>query len=62
MSKKTEHFSIAEITWLRLFREITAVYSENHTKPINKYILWGKCRVLIVVADITCSCHRALKG
>jgi hypothetical protein len=25
---------IASINWLMLFREIVAVYSENHTKPI----------------------------
>jgi hypothetical protein len=28
------------INWLMLLREIIAVYSENHTKPIN--ILCGK--------------------
>jgi hypothetical protein len=37
---KTPHFTITEINWLTLFKEIIAVYSENHAKPINT-----KCRV-----------------
>jgi hypothetical protein len=32
---KKQHSSIVKINWLMLFKEITAVYSENHTKPIN---------------------------
>jgi hypothetical protein len=35
-SKRTPYFTITKINWLTLFKEITAVYSENHTKPINK--------------------------
>jgi hypothetical protein len=35
--KKTQHVSNTEINWLMLFREIIAVYSENHTKPINTF-------------------------
>jgi hypothetical protein len=31
-TKKTQHFTITKINWLTLFREIIAVYSENHTK------------------------------
>jgi hypothetical protein len=39
-AKKTQHFTITKINWLTLFKEIIAVYSENHTKHIN-----AKCRV-----------------
>jgi hypothetical protein len=35
-SKTTPHFAIAKINWLKLFKEIIAVYSQNHTKPLNK--------------------------
>jgi hypothetical protein len=38
--KKTQHVFFTRIGWLMLFREIIAVYSENHTKPANK--LCGK--------------------
>jgi hypothetical protein len=31
-SKRTQHFAITEINWLTLFKEIIAVYSENHAK------------------------------
>jgi hypothetical protein len=34
-SKRTPRFTIAKINWLMLFKEIIAVYRENHTKPIN---------------------------
>jgi len=34
-SKRTPHFTITKINWLTLFKEIIAVYSENHTKPTN---------------------------
>jgi hypothetical protein len=34
-SKRTPNFTITEINWLTLFKEIIAVYSENDTKPIN---------------------------
>jgi hypothetical protein len=41
-SKRTPHFSIKSIKWLILFEEIIAVYTENHTKPINtKYTVTG---------------------
>jgi hypothetical protein len=33
--KKTQHFTIAKINWLTLFKEVTAVYSVNHTKHIS---------------------------
>jgi hypothetical protein len=35
-SKRTLNFTITKINWLTLFKEIIAVYSENHAKPINK--------------------------
>jgi hypothetical protein len=34
-AKKTPHFTITKINWLTLFKEIIAVYTENHTEPIN---------------------------
>jgi hypothetical protein len=34
-SKRTPHFTITKINWLTLFKEIIAVYSENHAKPIS---------------------------
>jgi hypothetical protein len=34
-SKRTPHFTITKINWLMLFKEIIAVYSQNHAKPIN---------------------------
>jgi hypothetical protein len=34
-SKKTPHFTITNINWLTLFKEIIAVYSENPKKLIN---------------------------
>jgi hypothetical protein len=41
-SKRTPHFTITKINWLMLFKEIIAVYSENHAKPINtKCIVTG---------------------
>jgi hypothetical protein len=34
-AKKTPHFTITKINWSMQFKEIIAVYSENHTKHIN---------------------------
>jgi hypothetical protein len=34
-AKKTQHFTITKVNWLTLFKEIIAVYSENHMKHIN---------------------------
>jgi hypothetical protein len=34
-AKKTAYFTITKINRLTLFKEIIAVYSENHNKPIN---------------------------
>jgi hypothetical protein len=41
-SKRTLHFTITKINWLTLFKEIIAVYSENHAKPINT-----KCSITV---------------
>jgi hypothetical protein len=34
-AKKTPHFTVTEINRLTPFKEIIAVYSENHTKHTN---------------------------
>jgi hypothetical protein len=44
-AKKTQHFTIKKINWLTLFKEIIAVYTENHTKDTN-----NKADLLIVKA------------
>jgi hypothetical protein len=33
-SKRTLHFTITKINWLKLFKEIIAVYSDSHTKLV----------------------------
>jgi hypothetical protein len=38
-AKKTTHFTITNINWLTLFKEMIAVYSENHMKPLNAELL-----------------------
>jgi hypothetical protein len=44
-SKRTPHFTITKINWLTLFKEIIAVYSENHAKPINTKCSITDCRI-----------------
>jgi hypothetical protein len=56
-AKKTQHFTITKINWLTLFKEIIAVYCENHMKQINK-----NADLLIVKAGGTYSYHQASKG
>jgi hypothetical protein len=34
-SKRTPHFTITQINWLMLFKEIIDVYSENRAEPID---------------------------
>jgi hypothetical protein len=58
-TKKTQHFTITKINWLMLFREIIAVYSENHTRPINT--LCGQNAELLIVKPGTSSYHWVLK-
>jgi hypothetical protein len=56
-SKRTPHFTITKINWLTLLREIIAVYSENHVKPINTKYSITDCQ-----ADGSYSYRSALKG
>jgi hypothetical protein len=51
-AKKTQHFTITKINWLTLFKEIIAVYIENHMKHINK-----NAELLIVKASGTYNHH-----
>jgi hypothetical protein len=55
-SKRTPHLTITNINWLMLFKEIIAVYSENHAKPTQNAAL------LTVKADGSYSYRSALKG
>jgi hypothetical protein len=43
-TNKTQHLTITKIIWLTLFKEIIAVYIENHTKhkKIQTYRLWSR--------------------
>jgi len=34
-SVRTSNFTITDINWLTLFKEMITVYSENHKNPIN---------------------------
>jgi hypothetical protein len=56
-SKRTPHFTITKINWLTLFKEIIAVYIENHTKPINQ-----NAALLTAKADGSYSYRSALKA
>jgi hypothetical protein len=42
-AKKTLHFTITKINWLTLFKKIIAVYTENHTKPLNTKCCIADC-------------------
>jgi lipoate-protein ligase B len=58
---KIQHVSNTEVTQLIYFREIIAVYSENHMKLINT--LCGKhAELLDVKAGGTYTYHCVLKG
>jgi hypothetical protein len=56
-AKKTQHFTITKINWLTLFKEIIAVYIENHMKPIHTIY-----SITNFKAGGTYSYHWALKG
>jgi hypothetical protein len=43
-AKKTPHFAVTNINWLKLFKEIIAINSGNHAKPINPF--WKKCIII----------------
>jgi hypothetical protein len=60
-SKKTQRVSIIKINWLMLFREIIAVYSENHMESINT-LCEQNVELLNVKAGGRYSYHCALKG
>jgi hypothetical protein len=55
-SKRTPHFTITKINFLTLFKEIIAVYIDNHAKPINT-----KAALLNVRAGGSYSYRSALK-
>jgi hypothetical protein len=57
ISKKTPHFTITNFNLLMLFKEIIAVYSDNHAEPVNT-----KYRILFIKASGTYRYHSALKG
>jgi hypothetical protein len=59
-AKKTK-VSISKISWLMLFREIIAVYPENHTKPINTFC-GQSAELLTINAVSTYTYHWAIKG
>jgi hypothetical protein len=46
-SKKTQPITITKINWLTLFKEIIAVNSENHMKPIHS--LCGQNAELLIL-------------
>jgi hypothetical protein len=59
-SKKTQPMYITRINWLMLFREIIAVFSENHMIPINT--LCGQTAELLIVKAGGIVHHWALEG
>jgi hypothetical protein len=56
-SERTPHITVTKINWLMLFKEIIAVYSEKHTKPINT-----KCSITDCQSGGSYSYRSALKG
>jgi hypothetical protein len=48
--KTKQHFSITKITWLKQFREITDIYCDNRTKPLNT-VRGKNARIVNVKAD-----------
>jgi hypothetical protein len=55
-SRRTPHFTITKIYWLTLFKEIIAVYTDNHAMSIKQNAV-----LLIVKAAGTYCYHSALK-
>jgi hypothetical protein len=43
-SQETHHASATEVNWLMLFREIIAIYCENHMKNTHIYSLYSVSR------------------
>jgi hypothetical protein len=56
-AEKTQIFTVTKINWLTPFKEIIAVYCEDHTKPIEK-----NEGLLVFEAAGTCSYHWSLKS
>jgi hypothetical protein len=54
-SNKTQQFTTAKIIWLKLFKEIIAVCTENYMKPIH-------AELVIVKAGGTYKYRYTLKG
>jgi hypothetical protein len=59
-TKKTQHFTVTKISWLTLFKEIIAVYSESHMKPVNT-LCGQNAELLIPKAGGTYSYHWNLR-
>jgi hypothetical protein len=55
-SKRTPILTITKISWLMLFKEIIAVYSENYAKPIDTLL------TVKAVKDVSYIYRSALKG
>jgi hypothetical protein len=51
-SKRTPHFTITKINWLRIFEEITAVYTENHTEIQNAVLIIVKAEGIDYIVTI----------
>jgi hypothetical protein len=60
-AKKTQLFTITNINWLTLFKEIIAVYFENNIKPTNTF-REQNAELPITKAGGTYSYHCAFKG
>jgi hypothetical protein len=56
-AKKIQHFTIAKINWLTLFKEIIPVYSKIHTRPTIQ-----KTQLLVVKVGGISSFHQDLEG
>jgi hypothetical protein len=51
-AKKIQHLAITKINWLMLFREIIAVYNENHTKhkyKMKSYRLLKQVELIVTI-------------
>jgi hypothetical protein len=54
-SKRTQRFTITKINWLTLFKEIIAIYSENHMNAIKTLLSVQKAELLIIKSGGTYS-------
>jgi hypothetical protein len=51
-AKKTQHFTITKINWLTLFKEIIAVYSENHTNSTHRLYSADKMQITVLIVEV----------